>query len=127
MSTFGATLARIDHDNHLEVLKETWGHLAPKKHHTYRGRFVYAVGCFGSDSLNPQVIVCDFKPLKSSPWFYENLHKFIDSISWEPTKEYPPRKGHGKEGCVYEWVGTFRNYSWCGTVRELFDFNQSQK
>lgn len=106
------------------VMQDTWGHLAPKKNKTYKGRFVYAIGCFGNDSLNPQVIVSDFGDLQSSPWFYEALGDFVDSISWKPEEEFPKRKGHGEEGCVYEWVGTFRNYKFSGNVRLILDANK---
>lgn len=103
-----------------DVRRATWGHLTPKKNKTYRGRVVYALGCFGSGELNPTVLHCDFGDLESSPWFYDALHEFLDSISWEPGQEFRPRKGHGDVGCVYEWTGTFRNYKFRGAVKEVF-------
>ncbi len=111
-----------------EVMADTWGHLAPKKNVLYRGRIVYAIGVFGSDRLNPATLYCElssrkYGSLSSSPWFYDALQEFLAELSWKPGEEYPKRKGHGEEGCVYEWVGTFRNYQWQGTVRLLFDTN----
>lgn len=98
MSTFGDTLASIDAHNCREQLKETWGHLAPVKNRTYKGRVVYAVGCFGDDELNPTPLVADFRGLDSSPWFYEALCEFIGELEGN------------ESGCVYEWTGTLRNY-----------------
>lgn len=104
--------------------RQLGGHLAPEKNKTYKGRVVYAVGCFGSDRLNPQVIVSEFGGLDSSPWFYSALHDFVDELSWKPGKRYPKEKGHGEEGCVYEWKGTFRNYVFKGEVRLVLDANK---
>ena len=84
------------------VMVDTWGHLAPKKNTTYRGHFVFAVGCFGSDHLNPTAIECEFndpeEELESSPWFYEALNDFMQEMDTEA-------------GGVYRWEGTFRNYT----------------
>lgn len=95
------------------VMGNTWGHLAPKKNKTYRGRVVYAVGCFGSDDLNPTAIVSEWGRLDSSPWFYDALAEFLSDA--------PPELR--KAGCVYEWTGTFRNYAFDGQCRELLNAN----
>lgn len=50
-----------------EVMAHTWGHLAPKKNKAYRGHIVFAIGCFGSDHLNPTALACEFSDLDSSP------------------------------------------------------------
>lgn len=97
-----------------EVMEDTWGHLAPLKNRVYRGRVVYAVGCFGTP--NPNIIVsefktCDGKELDGSPWFYNSIHDFINTLPHEA-------------GCVYEFKGTFRNYQYNGTVKLIKDFNQ---
>lgn len=94
-----------------EVRKETWGHLAPKKNHIYRGHVIFAVGCFGSDELNPTTLDYDLKTrsgedLQSSPWFYGYLVEFLSELDREA-------------GGVYRWEGTFRNYEFVGTVRRL--------
>lgn len=112
-----------------QVLQRTWGHLAPKRGVLYRGRIVYVCGVFNSGYLNPTIIFCDLRSrkygeLSSSPWFYEAVHDFVAGISWKPEREHPPRKGHGEEGCVYEWTGYFKNYEFVGTVRMVFDANK---
>jgi hypothetical protein len=93
-----------------EVMANTFGHLAPKKNRTYKGRVVYAVGCFGNDDLNPTTLVCDFKGLDSSPWFYNTLMEFIGKQKFEP-------------GCAFEFKGTFRNYEFKGTITMINNFN----
>jgi hypothetical protein len=89
-----------------EVMSNTWGHLAPHKNKTYRGHIVFAVGCFGSDHLNPTALECEFKGLDSSPWFFDAMQNFL-------------RNMETSEGHVYRFDGTFRNYEFKGRVREL--------
>ncbi len=87
------------------VIESTWGHLAPLKNKTYSGHMVFALGCFGSDALNPTVLECEIG-LDSSPWFYDAMIDFLSSLG-------------GDEGGVYRWDGTFRNYEFKGTVRRI--------
>jgi hypothetical protein len=93
-----------------KVMGDTWGHLAPKKNTTYRGRIVCAVGCFGNDHLNPTPLICEFNNLESSPWFFNAMGDFIGSQKFE-------------SGCVYEFKGTFRNYVFKGTIALVKNFN----
>jgi hypothetical protein len=98
----------IEHDNREIMKQNTWGHLAPKKNKTYKGRIVFVAGIFGSDHLNPVSTYCEFDDLDSSPWFFDHLEDFMRS-----TKP--------KAGVVYEFLGTFRNYKFKGKIREVFD------
>ncbi len=99
-----------------EVLRDTWGHLAPTKGREYPGRIVFSFGVFDSGDLNPVVLVCDFGDLDSSPWFYDALQGFLD--------RYTP----GEAGRVYEWTGTFRNYRFKGSrPRLICDTNAKGK
>jgi hypothetical protein len=93
------------------IMADTWGHLAPKQNRTYRGFITFAVGCFGDDPLNPQMLVCEFKGLDASPWFFDAASEFISEEETEP-------------GCVYRFDGTFRNYEFVGTVLKLADYNK---
>lgn len=95
----------------VKMMEATWGHLAPKRNTTYCGRLIFAVGCFGSDPLNPIPIVCEFEGLDSSPWFYEAVQSFMQAQKT-------------KEGCVYEFRGSFRNYAFRGKIRKVLDANQ---
>jgi hypothetical protein len=93
-----------------EVTRDTWGHLAPKRL-TYKGCFVFAVGCFGSDDLNPTVLEFALKSrngeeLDSSPWVFNALMDYLRELPYEAGK-------------VYRWTGTLRNYKFSGTLRNL--------
>src|SRR5438270_14063598 len=89
-----------------EVIAATWGHLAPKQNKTYHGYIIFAIGCFGNDNLNPTAIACEFKGLDSSPWFFDSLTMFLQNLEM-------------KEGCVYRFDGTFHNYEFKATIRQL--------
>lgn len=97
--------APVEARYHAQVLESTWGHLAPRKNKKYRGHVVFALGCFGSDYLNPTVLVCEIG-LDGSPWFFEALMDFLRSLE-------------GDEGGVYRWDGIFRNYEFSGSFRRL--------
>lgn len=112
--TMDQVWAPIEASQRQAVLKNTWGHLAPRKHRAYAGRIVYAVGCFGDDDLTPTVIACDFNGLDSSPWFFDAMARFLSD---QQIKNRTP-------GCVWEWRGRFRNYVFTGEIRQLLDTNQ---
>lgn len=92
------------------VLQDTWGHPAPKKNKRYEGRIVFAVGCFGSDNLNPTVLSCEFGDLDSSPWFFESLQDFLADDAFTEQQE----------GNVFEWVGVFKNYEFNGKYKIVY-------
>lgn len=89
-----------------QVMRETWGHLAPEKDKTYTGRIVFAVGCFATDRLNPTTLFFKFEELESSPWFYEAMEEWLQSGTFD-------------EGCVYEFKGTFKDYKFEGKIRRI--------
>ena len=100
--------APIEAHYRAQIQAETWGHLAPKKNTTYRGRFVYAVGCYGNDHLNPTVLVCEFADLDDSPWFVEALLEFIRVQAFEV-------------GYVYEFRGSVKNYVFRGHITTILN------
>lgn len=113
-----AAFAPIEAKYRSQVQAATWGHLAPKKNRTYKGRIVFAFGCLGDDHLNATVLFLEFKAsgkpheeLDSSPWLYEHMIDFLNE---------QPHEG----GCVYEFVGTFRNYEFKGQIRKVLDPNK---
>ena len=91
-----------------KVMAHTWGHLAPSKGRTYRGHIIFAIGCFGSDNLNPMPLTCEFKGLDSSPWFYDSLIQFLQELDKSDC-----------EGTVWRFDGTFRNYEFKGSIQQL--------
>lgn len=92
---------------HAQVMKMTWGHLAPRKNKTYRGHIVFAVGCFGDDHLNPTMLSAEFKGLDDSPWFFDAMRDFIEAHKGAP-------------GNVYRFDGTFRNYDFAGQIITVY-------
>lgn len=104
--TIAEAFAPWEAEYKVRVMADTWGHLAPKRNKTYTGHVIFAVGCFGSDHLNPTALECEFKDLDSSPWFFDALCDFMGDIETET-------------GGVYRFDGTFRNYQFKGTVQRL--------
>lgn len=98
--------AKIENVYREIAAQATWGHLAPRKNRTYGGRVIWALGCFGSDHLNPVPLVCEFDGLSSSPWFYEALIDFLSEHSTE-------------EGTLWRFDGTFRNYELRGIIKQI--------
>ena len=112
---------QIEYDNYRRVQAATWGHLAPVKDRTYRGRIVFAIGCYDSGDLNPTPLLVELRGLDSSPWFYQALHEFLSDLTEDPPVK-DPRGGRGaKDGCVFEWNGSFCNYEFVGTIKLLLD------
>ncbi len=103
----------IEADNIRIVMEDTWGHLAPIKDKVYRGRIAFAVGCFDSGHLNPTPLLFELGDLDSSPWFYHAVHAFLSELP----------KQYRKEGCVYEWNGSFCNYEFKGKTKLMFNAN----
>ena len=105
--------APAEAENRRIVMANTWGHLAPKKNVTYNVRLVFAIGCFGSDHLNPTVIHADFthkvEELDSSPWLFDSVQDFLGQDD-----------NRGEPGNVYEFVGTWRNYRFIGQIRRVY-------
>lgn len=106
--TMAEIFAPVEAKYRAAIMADTWGHLAPKRNRTYRGFIVFAIGCFGDDHLNPTPLSCDFKGLDSSPWFYDAMMDFLQSLD----------KGE-HEGTVWRFDGTFRNYEFSGNVQQL--------
>lgn len=92
------------------VMRETWGHLAPKRNKSYRGFITFAIGCYDSGELNPTVLACELDELEDSPWLYDELNDWLQSTS----DQY-------QVGCVYRFVGKFRNYQFVGETVKVFD------
>jgi len=118
--------ASIEAHNYQVVASETWGHLAPKRNVRYQGFIRFAVGCFGSDDLNPLPLACDLKSrraeLDSSPWFYDALIETLQD--WAAAGRYgsaalPEGWPKIEAGGVYEWRGVFVNYRFIGSLQRM--------
>ena len=89
-----------------EVMKETFGHLAPKVEKQYKGFMVYAHSAYGDIVL---IDAC-FKDLDDSPWLFENMNNFIAE--------------NGKRGDLYKWIGyclvdSNGEYSFVGKIAKI--------
>lgn len=78
-----------------QVEADTWGHLAPQPRVPYPVRLVVAVGVFADDGF--AVVVCDTGDMEANPWFYDDLHEWLD--------------GHDLEGgSLHEFQGTYTKF-----------------
>lgn len=111
--TMADAFAPIEARYREQVMRDTWGHLAPTKNRTYRGFIVFAIGCYGSDELNPTVLSIDFKGLDDSPWLFDELAEFLGKPQWNTDRK------RWKTGCVYRFDGAFKNYKFKGRFRRL--------
>lgn len=108
-----------------EIFAMTWGHLAPKKNHTYRGHIVWALDLYDCGYLNPKVLECELPGLSDSPWFYDamidSLQKIHDEMFSDHRKTFwgPSNREIATAGTIWRWEGTFRNYTFKGKVRQL--------
>lgn len=110
------------------ALEDAWGHLAPKRNAIYRGHFVFAVGCCGSDDINPtllDVVLVSRKcgELDSSPWFYDAITDLMSEWAsdgrYGSPKQLPSDWPSVEAGGVYRWEGYFKNYKFVGSLRRL--------
>jgi hypothetical protein len=104
-----AALAPVELAYKQEVLKDTWGHLAPKRNKTHRGFIVFTITTYG----NMEMIDNGFDGLPDSPWLFDAMQEFAFS-DWENLEH----------GTVYRFDGTFRNYEFKGTRTILYRAKQ---
>lgn len=100
--TFAEAFAPTEAHNKEKLIEATWGHLAPKKNKSYRGFIVFSIAANGLYCL----IDYDFKNLDDSPWLFDALQDFIGDNAKE-------------RGRIYRFNGTFRNFVFDGTIKEI--------
>lgn len=76
-----------------QVMRETWGHLAPVPRRRYVGYILFAHGAYGD--IVP--IRANFHGLSDSPWFFSAMMDFLASRKTAP-------------GRVYRFEGIFMAY-----------------
>jgi hypothetical protein len=109
-----------------EMMEATWGHLAPAKNKAYVGHIVWALDLYDSGYLNPKVLECDLKGLHDSPWFYDAMIEFLQAIHEQMFSSHRDSfwgasdREKATAGTLWRWDGTFHNYKFKGTVRQLF-------
>jgi len=72
------------------VMRQTWGHLAPKPRRRYQGYILFIHGEYG-DIVPVRVA---FRDLDDSPWFFEGMLDFLFSRKTRP-------------GRVYRFIGSY--------------------
>lgn len=80
-----------------DVIQNTWGHLAPQKNTTYRGRMMVSKSGYGN--ADGKIIDMEWKALGDSPWLFD----FVNDWIWENRETM-------KEDGIYLMECTFRNY-----------------
>ena len=95
----------------IEVNQDTWGHFAPKKAKRYKTRIVFAIGCYESGYLNPTPICVEVENLPDSPWLYEDVMDYLQTIGEMP------------EGTIWEFNGFYENRQFAGNHTLLLNAN----
>lgn len=98
--------AEADNANKNRVLRETWGHLAPKKNKKYRGHITFACTEYGRQ----HVLINASFDVPDSPWFYDAMYTFISDQLWDSKLE---------RGVVYYFEGVFCNYTFTGPITRV--------
>ena len=97
------------------VLRETWGHLAPKKNISYKCKILFSVS--GYDSGTRTIIDTELAAgLEDSPWLYESIDMEVNK--WKIDSSKVPG--------VYLIVGTFRNFRWYGKPKLVYSLSNPQ-
>lgn len=92
----------IETEHRESAIQSTFGHLAPEENKSYQGFILFCKTEW--DKIVP--IQANFDGLDDSPWFYDVLMEFIEANAKECGK-------------IYRFKGTFKNYEFTGTVREM--------
>lgn len=82
------------------VMRDTWGHLAPKSQTTYTGYVLFTLGCYGD------IVVINYEfnddhhnELPGSPWFADDLMDFV-------VKQIDQVEG----GTILRFEGSYRKF-----------------
>ncbi|HDZ13421.1 hypothetical protein LCGC14_0621980 [marine sediment metagenome] len=89
-----------------QVMRETFGHLAPKEGRTYKGYMIWAYGRWGDIIL----LEAAFENLNDSPWLFEAMQEHVGEHL----------NGEG----IYKWEGHFSkieegSYCFGGKIKRL--------
>lgn len=94
------TLASIEAINRQNVRNETWGHMAPQKNVSYKGKVRFVLTDHSHYGCQPIILEYDFPNLQG-PYIHDYL--FDKVLDWKKDEEL-------KTGIIYERELTFRNY-----------------
>lgn len=104
--TWAETVTPILAHNKNAQLAETWGHLAPEKNVSYKGKILFCVSGYGYTGT--ALIDSKFEKLDDSPWLYDAIDKYINDFE------------SLDDGCIYQIDCTFRNYRLYGKPKKVY-------
>lgn len=104
--TWADTFAPIQSHYRDKVNQATFGHLAPEKNVSYKGKILFCHSGYGDTGT--ALIDSEFENLQDSPWLYDAINEFLGK--WEGLED----------GCVYKIDCTLRNYRFYGTPKKVY-------
>lgn len=107
--------------SHLEPIREyqeavdqdTWGHLAPKKNTTYKGRLLVSNTDYGN--IGHSIVQMEWDNLEDSPWIYDHVNEWL----WE-------NRDSMEDDGIYLIKATFRNYRMWGKIAKIMSLEMLQ-
>lgn len=103
--TWAETMAPINSAYREQVLQHTWGHLAPVKNTSYKGKILFTIS--GYTDANKVIVDSNFEGLGDSPWLYDAM---IEEI----------HKWDIEDAGIYLLETTFRNFRFYGKPRKVY-------
>lgn len=80
------------------VMRDTWGHLAPKHRTWYKGHIVFAYAQNGDMTIVSDYLYDGKKVLDGSPWFFQQSNDWMADRCQNDKLE---------QGHVYHWEGCY--------------------
>lgn len=104
-----------NNDNfHAAVFNNTWGHFAPQKNISYKGKLRFVLTDHSQYGSQPIILEYDF-PNLTGPYIHDYL--FNDVCEWTRNKKHDLITG-----TIYERELTFRNYRfYYGKIKKVCD------
>jgi len=100
---------------HAAAFNDAWGHCAPQKNVSYKGKVRFVLTDHSAYGSQPIVLEYDF-PNLDGPYIHDAL--FDNVGNWD--------NGDLKTGVLYERSLTFRNYRWYyGAIKAIFKSMQT--
>ena len=102
---------RHNDNGYAQIFNGTWGHFAPQKNISYKGKVRFVLTDHSHYGCQPIIMEYDFPNLEG-PYIHDEL--FEDVCNWKKSNEL-------KTGVIYERCLTFRNYRfYYGKIKEVY-------
>lgn len=96
------------------VMQNTWGHLAPQKNITYKGKLLISNSGYGNSGQ--QIVEMEWNNLQDNPWIYDFVHNWL----WDNRELM-------KDDGIYLINTTFRNYRMWGKPIKIMCLKMLEK